>query len=454
MSYCAACGEKAQAGDRFCRSCGVGLAPTPAVLASPPGAPAGPPAEPVREDHGKSRHHGSAWVAVGVVAILAAVVGGVVGLRAREARTAGSAARVGTTRSAPVPSVTGSVSAPTPSSPPPTFASLYQHDVSGVVRVDATTCSGSGVGSGFLLSPTLVATAAHVVDGALSIGLTQGGRTIVGHVIGIDDSVDAALVQTAVPLAGNLFSLATSEPPVGTLVGVIGFPEGGPVSFSQGSISGLDRTIAVNGRPRTGLIQTDAALNPGNSGGPILLVDGTVVALADAVNSTAAGIAYAVPAPAAAPLLAAWEAAPAPPLVPHCSNALGPSTFGDVANTGGAPPGVLATLNIYFEAIDSGDYSTAYAQLAPNVQATTTEDRFAASDATTFDYNITVTGASTVNPSTELVDVSFTSLQSAAQGPNGDECDDWTLEYSMINSGGSWLISAAKGQGGVAHESC
>jgi hypothetical protein len=45
-------------------------------------------------------------------------------------------------------------------------------------------------------------------------------------------------------------------------------------------------------------------------------------------------------------------------------------------------------------------------------------------------------------------------MQSAADGPNGDQCDNWTLEYTMINSGGSWLIDTVKGQAGVIHTSC
>jgi hypothetical protein len=337
-----------------------------------------------------------------------------------------------------------------------TFASLYQADVSGVVRIDASTCSGSGVGSGFLLSPTFVATAAHVVDGAVAIGLSAGDHTVAGHVIGIDDSADVALVRTTAPLAGHVFSVADTEPPVGTQIGVIGYPEGGPVSFAQGSISGLDRSIQVQGQPRTGLIQTDAAINPGNSGGPLLLLNGTVVGLADANNTGADGIGYAVPADTSLPLLTGWQSTPAPPAPAACTNPLGPSTFGPIQSTTPSPDdaGITTTLTTYFNAIDSGDYATAYAQLSPNQQQRISETQLGTGDATSYDYDITIQAISAAANGADLVDVSFTSVQSAAEGPDGDQCDNWTLEYTMIDSSGAWLIDSTAGQGGVTHTAC
>lgn len=398
---------------------------------------------------GSRSSRGKLIAAIVTLVVIGAAVGVYLAAGSHRQKSKNAASAVGSANRSTTASAT-----PTPT-PPKTFASLYQDDVSGVVRLDATTCSGSGVGSGFLISPMLVATAAHVVDGAVAIGLTQGGRTTVGHVIGIDDATDVALVQTTVPLSGYVFSLARVEPPVGTSVGVIGYPEGGPVSFNQGSISGLDRTVPFNGRPRAGLIQTDAALNPGNSGGPLLLVDGTVIGLADAVDEAATGIGYAIPAAGAAPLFAAWQATPVPPPPAQCTKPLGPSaSTSQVVNGGNAPAGIVVALTTYFQAIDTGDYASAYAQLAPAEQATISEARFAATDATSFDYDVSIHGVTATSTGAELVDVSFTSLQAPSQGPNGDSCDNWTLEYTMISSGGSWLIESARGQGGVTQVSC
>jgi hypothetical protein len=343
---------------------------------------------------------------------------------------------------------------PPTTTPGPTWPGLFQNDASGVIKINASTCSGTGVGSGFLLSPTLVATAAHVVDGAVAIGLSVDGRTSLGQVLGINDTTDVALIRAANPFPGHVFTLARNEPPVGTAVGVIGYPEGGPVSFSQGSISGLGRTVNIPGHARTGLLQTDAALNPGDSGGPVLLLNGTVVGLADAVDASAEGIGYAVPATSAAPLISGWQGDPSVPSAPTCSTPLGPSQPPQIGNPGSAPPGVIATLNTYFDAIDAGDYATAYAQLAPSEQATFSYAQFAAADATSYDYDLVVGAATMTSTGEELVDVSFTSLQSPDVSPSGDQCDYWTLEYRMVNSGGYWLIERATGIDGRTHVSC
>jgi hypothetical protein len=295
------------------------------------------------------------------------------------------------------------------------------------------------------------------VDGAVSVGLTSGDVTTAGHVVGIDDATDVALIQASTAFTGHTFALAATDPTVGTPVGVIGYPEGGPVSYSQGTVSGLDRSIEVNGATRTGLLQTDAAINPGNSGGPLLLADGTVAGLADAKNTEAQGIGYAVPAQEAAPLLAQWQASPASPPAPGCSDPLGPSSSGGVQGSGGGEPdstGILSTFTTYFNAIDGGDYATAYAQLAPSEQGSESETQFAADEATSYTYNVALQNITAEGAGEDLVDMSFTSLQAAALGPDGDDCDHWTLAYTMVESGGTWRIADASGQNGSTHQSC
>ena len=81
-------------------------------------------------------------------------------------------------------------------------------------------------------------------------------------------------------------------------------------------------------------MQTDAALNPGNSGGPVLLLNGTVVGLVDAGNSSAQGIGYAVPATSAAPLVSGWEGYRSPPSNPTCP----PTTFPATTTPATTPP--------------------------------------------------------------------------------------------------------------------
>jgi serine protease Do len=484
MPFCGNCGSENDTRARFCGGCGTALSgPGAAGGPSPEGAAASEPgwtamaerrgSEPDRiipspgaPPPPRALSH-TALIAALVIVLLVVVGAAVFAL------TRSSPGRTGIVRAARAPTTAGQAagqlgaSTSSTSSEPTTstsvatnqtFATLYQDDVSGVARIDASTCGGSGVGSGFLVSPTLVATAAHVVDGAVAVGLTTGTGTgtIVGHVVGIDNQTDIALVQAATPLQGHVFALAAQVPPVGTPVGVIGYPEGGPVSFSQGSVSGLDRSVPIAGTSRNGLLQTDAALNPGNSGGPLLLLDGTVAGVADAVDTQAVGIGYAVSAQVAAPLFSQWQATAAPPSPPSCANALGPSNAGPLTSAANGPDAeaVKATLTRYFSAIDAGDYATAYAQLAPDEQKTISESKFAADDATTYDYNITLETVVASGSGRVLADVSFTSLQSAAKGPNRDSCDNWTLEYTLIKIGADWRVESATGQGGSTHSAC
>lgn len=83
-----------------------------------------------------------------------------------------------------------------------------------------------------------------------------------------------ALVRTSGRFNGHVFKLAGFQPDVGADVATIGYPLAGPRSLSRGTVSGLDRAAHVEGTTLTGLNQTDTALNPGNSGGPLLDRDG------------------------------------------------------------------------------------------------------------------------------------------------------------------------------------
>ena len=196
---------------------------------------------------------------------------------------------------------------------------------SGVIRIEAQTCSGKAVGTGILLRPNLVATVEHVVDGALQITLKRDGKTLTSaHVVGADRDRDLALLQTKTPISGYAFGFSASAPKLGEDVGALGFPLGLPLTVTRGSVSGFDRVIPIDGVKRRHLVQTDAAVNPGNSGGPLLSIEsGKVVGLVDLGTNAANGIAFAVSADVAAPLLKAWAAAPQPSARPVCGNGIG-----------------------------------------------------------------------------------------------------------------------------------
>ncbi len=204
--------------------------------------------------------------------------------------------------------------------PTPGFEELVARVRSGVVRIEVETCDGRGVGSGFLVGPRLVATVEHVVDGASRIDLKRDGKNVAsGTVIGADKERDIALVRTDRPVSGYTFQLEGRAPRLGEEVGALGFPLGLPLTVTKGSVSGLDRTIAIEGTQRRKLVQTDTALNPGNSGGPLIaLGSGNVVGLVDAGNTEANGIAWAVNSKVAAAFIEAWKTSPQPVSGPTC----------------------------------------------------------------------------------------------------------------------------------------
>jgi S1-C subfamily serine protease len=217
---------------------------------------------------------------------------------------------------------------------PASFADLVARVRTGVIRIESSTCSDDAIGTGFLIAPRLIATVDHVVDGATSITLKRGGKVLGrGTVIGEDAERDVALVRASRPLTGYRFAFAQQVPRLGDGIAALGFPLGLPLSVSRGSVSGTGRKIPIDGAVRRGLVQTDAAVNPGNSGGPLLLsASGKVVGLVDLGSAEANGIAFAVNASVAAPLFRAWQAAPQPVETSRCADS---TTSGDLAS---APP--------------------------------------------------------------------------------------------------------------------
>jgi cyclophilin family peptidyl-prolyl cis-trans isomerase len=207
--------------------------------------------------------------------------------------------------------VADDASALSPSSPSlKAFTAVAARDGTGVVGVVAVTPAGKFVGSGVLVSPTLVVTVEHLVHSATSVTLERGGKVIgAGTVIGADETSDVALIQSDTPIAGHQFKLAARAPKLGASVAVLG---GSPVTATAGTVGTLPWTRLIGGVNREGASRTDALVAPSSSGGPIVSPSGALVGLADVGTKTARGLAYIVASSAAEPLIAQWTAAPQP----------------------------------------------------------------------------------------------------------------------------------------------
>jgi putative serine protease PepD len=179
---------------------------------------------------------------------------------------------------------------------------IYKQASAGVVSIKAVTAQGEDSGTGIVLNDKgLILTNDHVIAGASGLTVAPKGSTSVTRsatLVGEQANDDLALIKVDPSGLGlKPLTLASSKSvQVGDAVYAIGNPYGLNETLTRGIVSALGRTIsAPNGAKIAGAIQTDAALNPGNSGGPLLNAQGEVIGVNSQIASEAVSVAGSQP---------------------------------------------------------------------------------------------------------------------------------------------------------------
>ena len=209
----------------------------------------------------------------------------------------------GTATQTVIRQVTVTDSQPAANSSALSVSALYDRVHKGVVTITVDTPQGQALGSGFVIDGEgHIVTNDHVVDGASSISVEfSDGSTYDAQLIGTDASTDIGVIQVSAP-SSELQPLElgdSSAVQVGDSVVAIGSPLGLNETVTSGIVSALHRTItSPNNFSISDAIQTDAAINHGNSGGPLLNLEGDVIGINSQIESDSGGndgIGFAVP---------------------------------------------------------------------------------------------------------------------------------------------------------------
>ena len=190
-------------------------------------------------------------------------------------------------------------------SPAPDFVALVKRVQPAVVAIAGP---ADTIGSGYIDATGVVVTAAHVAHAAQTLFVRMASGRIPVKMLAADDRDDLAILAAPSPIrGGGTLSTSVTPPEVGEWIVVLGNPFGAGISATVGIVSALPGSITAT-EALAARLQINAAVNPGNSGGPVCNVRGEVIGVASSLTPGGQGLAFATPAAAIRRLLSTIRA--------------------------------------------------------------------------------------------------------------------------------------------------
>ncbi|MFQ5556166.1 MAG: trypsin-like peptidase domain-containing protein [Acidimicrobiales bacterium] len=322
------------------------------------------------------------------------------------------------------------------------FPDLFETSRGAVARVDVAGCEFGGQGTAFLIDDDMAVTAWHVVEGATQVALTIGDVIVDASIIGRDVERDVALLRLDRAMRDvTVLAFGDDLPRVGEEVAAMGHPRGLPLTLTVGRVTSMNGTFDFGepGFPLVieDLIQTDAVVAPGNSGGPLIDADGDVIGVVVLRDGFGDGLMWASDIRAVIADLDDWRQSPEPVPPAFCVGGIDLATETDfLVGSDIEHPEIEAlrrTYGFYALGINSGRAEESFEILGPSLSTATTAAEWAAGQETSFLWNFWIREVTDISPDELDVRVAFTSTQSPEFGRvPGETCTRWDLTHRLV----------------------